>query len=203
MKKIGLYGGTFDPIHLGHMNLASELMKKKGLDEVWFIPAKINPHKSHLHVTSFEHRVRMLQLALQEIPQFKINQIEKDLPSPSYTIHTLQAIFDEAKKKNYEHEYYLLLGEDVIPSFPQWYRAGEIIKLIPLLIGTREGSLSLKEDKSEDFLAIKRAIEEGMVATSIMDISSVNVRDRISSHLCCDHLVPIKVLDYALKNQLY
>src|SRR4051794_1314404 len=102
-KKIGLYGGTFDPIHLGHINLAFELMEKKSLDEVWFIPARISPHKMHLHPTSFAHRVKMLDLALEGIPQFKINEIENQLPLPSYTINTIKAILNE--EKNREQEY--------------------------------------------------------------------------------------------------
>ena len=80
MKKIGLYGGTFDPIHFGHINLAIELMEKRKLDEVWFIPTQVNPYKTHLKTTSFEHRVKMLDLALGMIPQFKVNEIEKHLP---------------------------------------------------------------------------------------------------------------------------
>lgn len=80
--RIGLLGGTFDPIHCGHLNLAFELMEKGGLDEIWFIPAAINPHKMGAPPLAIEHRLAMVKLAIQEIPQFQLKDLESGRPPP-------------------------------------------------------------------------------------------------------------------------
>lgn len=197
-KKIGLLGGTFDPIHLGHLNLAMEIMEKKGLDEVWFIPAHINPHKLESPPTSApDHRLEMLKLALQDIPSFKVVDIEHQLPSPSYTVNTVKHIL----KENSSDQFYLLLGEDSIPGFIHWYRPEEIVKMVPLLIGSRSGNwhLSRKEGQEE----VYEAIQKGLVRTRLLDISSTELRKRLSEGLYCGHLIPPQVLAYINQNQLY
>src|SRR5436853_4449646 len=139
IKRIGLFGGTFDPIHFGHLNLAFELMEKRGLDQVWFIPTQINPFKMEVPPTSMEHRLTMVQLAIRDIPQFHLKDLEKKRPPPSYTIHTLQAFIAEEAYSPTPNQFYLLLGEDSLPGFFQWHLPEEIVKLVPLLIGLRSG----------------------------------------------------------------
>lgn len=194
--KIGLLGGTFDPIHIGHLNLAFELMEKKNLDQVWFIPAHINPHKNDKPPTSMEHRLAMVKLAIQGIPVFDMKDLENDRPPPSYTIDTLRSLNAE-----FPHQFYLLMGEDVVPRFMQWHLPEEIVKLVPLLIGSRSGIFQY--DFSHFSPLVKQAIQEGLVPTRLMDISGTEIRKRFEAGLYCGHLLPEAVFRYIQENRLY
>lgn len=199
-KKIGLLGGTFDPVHHGHLNLAFELMEKKGLDEVWFIPAQINPHKQEIPPkTTSQQRLEMLKLAIQDIPSFKAVDIEHQLPTPSYTINTLQLLFEQNSLKKDPDTYYLLLGEDSIPGFIHWSRPEEIVKMVPLLIGSRYGDWHLQRNQELIFDAIQR----GLTKTRLFDLSSTEVRERFKQGLYCGHLIPTLVLEYINQHHLY
>lgn len=197
--RIGIYGGTFDPIHFGHLNLAFELMEKQSLNEVWFVPAQINPHKMESSPVSADHRLAMLQLALEGIPQFHINQIECKRPAPSYTVETLRCILQEPGAEN--KDFFLLLGEDSIPGFCRWHEVHEIIERIPLLIGSRDGNWACEDSNTDP--RILHAIEKGMVKTKLMDISSTELRRRLNQNLYCGHLVPAKALAYLHEHRLY
>jgi len=200
-KKIGLFGGTFDPIHFGHLNLAIELMEKKELDEVWFIPAQVNPLKAQTPPHAMDHRLEMVRLAIQEIPQFHLQDLEKERPPPSYTIDTLRAFIAKEAYSPTPNQFFLLLGEDAIPSFYYWHLPEEIVKLVPLLIGSRFGLGEYELNKFS--LPIRTAIEEGLIRTRLMDISSTEIRSRLAQHLYCGHLVPAVVLNYIRENGLY
>ena len=200
-KRIGLFGGTFDPIHFGHLNLAFELLEKRELDEVWFIPAQVNPLKVSAPPHAMEHRLAMVQLAIQAIPQFHLKDLEKERPPPSYTIDTLKAFIAEEAHQPTPHQFYLLLGEDAIPSFFYWHLPEEIVKLVPLLIGYRAKIESYELNKFS--YSIRKAIEEGLTQTRLMDISGTDVRKRLMQRLYCGHLVPASVLDYIREHQLY
>lgn len=196
-KKIGLYGGTFDPIHFGHLNLAIELMEKQSLDEVWFIPTHLNPLKFDRHPSSIEHRLKMVQLAIEKIPQFKLKDIESHRAPPSYTIDTLHELM--AQEANEIHHLYLLLGQDSIPGFYHWQRVDEIVDIIPLLIASRTGEWHSAGQKPH----IETAIQKGLVQTRYMDITSTEIRDRLSKGLYCGHLVPHEVLSYIHEQKLF
>lgn len=200
MKKIGLYGGTFDPIHFGHLNLAFEIMEKASLDEVWFIPAQVNPHKLETTPVLVEHRLMMLKLALEDIPQFKIIEIEIARPPPSYTIDTLRTLIAEEAVKADPAQFYLLLGEDSIPGFFRWRSVREIIEMVPLLIGSRKCHRTWSGNEDSD---VRKAIEAGMVATRVVDFSSTEIRERLKENLYCGHLIPAKALTYLLDQKLY
>lgn len=196
MKKIGLLGGTFDPIHFGHLNLAFELMEKKKLDEVWFIPAKLNPHKAEMHPTSIEDRMEMVRLAVQDVPNFVVKDLESQRPIPSYTIDTIRTLIEEKKEK-----FYLLMGEDSVPGFFNWRLPDEIVKLVPLLIGSRSGVWQYEDSQSDS--SVREAIQKGLVQTRLMDISGTDIRERLKKGMCCSHLIPTQVIDYIDKKQLY
>lgn len=200
-KKIGLLGGTFDPIHFGHLNLAFELMEKSALDQVWFIPAQISPFKVDKTSHSIDHRLAMVQLAIQDIPQFFLKDLEKERPPPSYTIDTLKTFIAEEAYQPTPNQFYLLLGEDAIPTFLNWHLPEEIVKLVPLLIGSRLGIE--KYELNQFSHSIRTAIEKGYIRTRLMDISSTDIRKRLQKKLYCAHLVPASVLDYIQNHQLY
>lgn len=200
-QKIGLLGGTFDPIHFGHLNLAFELMEKRNLDQVWFIPAQVNPFKMKRPPISMDHRLAMVQLALQNIPQFHLKDLERERPPPSYTIDTLKSFIAEEAYSHSPRQFALLLGEDAIPSFYQWHLPEEIIKLVPLYIGFRSGIEQYELNLFSQ--TIQEAIQSGLTATRLMDISGTDIRDRLEKRLYCGHLVPGAVLDYIEENQIY
>lgn len=186
-------GGSFDPIHFGHFNLALSLMETHGLDEVLWIPAKINPLKTKMPIED-HHRLRMLELAIEDVSFFKISDQEIKREGASYTIETLRNL-------DPQNQYYLLLGDDVIPHFMRWKDPEAITDLATLLIGARQGSelpdLSHFPDK------IKKSFKEGWTPIPILDISSTQLRKRLKDKLICSHLMPAKVLDYIAAHGLY
>lgn len=201
IKKVGLLGGSFDPIHWGHFNLAFELMEKKGLDEVWFIPAQLNPLKVHMLPTSFDHRLNMVKLAIQGIPCFKVKDLEIQRPPPSYTIDTLKSLIEQEKVSACPCQFFLLLGEDNLNRFLEWRFAEEIAQLVPLLVGSRTGTnVDLSFIQSP---VIREAMQKGLTQTRLMDISSTELRQRLSLHRYCAHLIPSSVLTYIDYHQLY
>lgn len=200
-KKIGLFGGTFDPIHFGHLNLVFELLEKKQLDQVWFIPAQINPHKKENPPTSMDHRLAMVQLAIQGIPFFHLKDLEKERPPPSYTIDTLRTFIAEEATSRAPHQFYLLMGEDAVPGFIHWHLPEEIVKLVPLLIGSRTGMWQVEME--EFSLPVREAIHEGLISTRLIDISGTDIRKRFADGLYCGHLIPAPVLHYIQKHRLY
>jgi nicotinate-nucleotide adenylyltransferase len=201
VRKIGLFGGTFDPIHNGHLNLAFELMEKKELEQVWFIPAQINPFKKQVPPIPIEQRIAMCRLAIQDIPQFHLKDLEKERPPPSYTIHTLQAFIAEEALNPRRNQFYLLMGEDTVPGFFHWHLPEEIVQLVPLLIGSRSGIWQYDLDNFS--LTVREAIQKGLIQTRLMDISGTEIRHRLAKRLHCGHLIPIPVLQYIHENQIY
>ncbi len=134
--KIGLLGGTFDPIHDGHLELARTARKQFGLEKVIFIPARIPPHKtSRADITPAEHRFNMVKLAVQSEPAFEVSRAELDRSDLSYTVETLR----QMKKRYPKDELYLILGADSLKEIPAWKEPAEIKRLAALLVAGREG----------------------------------------------------------------
>lgn len=195
--KIGLLGGSFDPLHFGHLNLAIEMLEKHQLDQVWFCPAKINPLKqASAPKEQSQERWKMLKIALDEIPAFKVLDLEVNREGPSYTVETLESLHRDYPN----YKFYLILGDDAIPHFFKWHKPEEITSLATLLIGTR----SLADLPSiQGSPLIKNAIKEGVTETKVMDISSTEIRKRLKCRKFCGHLVPSKILDYIYEHGLY
>lgn len=195
-KRIGLFGGSFDPVHMGHLHLALSLFEIHGLKEVWFIPAQVNPFKQNDLPRPFEDRAAMLSLALQDLPMFRVEEIERDLPAPSYTIDTVRALLKEHPQEHFA----LLLGEDAVASLPQWKNVHELLDLVPLLVGSRVQKLSPVFPADPPIL---RAIQAGWTPLPCLEISATELRKRFHLGLYCRHLVPGRVVDYIYKNGLY
>lgn len=197
-KQIGLYGGTFDPIHFGHINLAITIAEARSLDEIWFCPAWINPHKLNLQPTPVAHRLKMLELALSDLPGSRLFDYETRQTGPSYTIDTLKMLLATEKNKDFS----LILGDDAIPGFFTWKDPHEIVKLVPLLIGSRS-PVPIDLSRLQGDKIICKAIEKGITKTAVMEICSTDLRQRLANRLYCGHLIPAKVLDYISSHQLY
>lgn len=198
MKKIGIYGGSFDPIHLGHMSLATEIMEAHKLNEVWFCLAASNPLKPQQSDVSVFHRLNMLRLAIENEPRFFISEIEIERQGVSYTIETLKQFHSMEKS----HQFFLILGEDAARTFHQWRQPEEIVQLAKLLVGCR--SRQLKDlEPFQGGSSIVNSIKQGLTATRIMEISGTDIRKRLMERKNCYHLVPGKVMDYIITNELY
>lgn len=200
-RKIGIYGGSFDPVHIGHINLAIEIAEAHNLDEVWFCPAAINPLKQQRTAAGPAARLEMLHLATADIPNFKVIDIELQRPPPSYTIDTLRHLLAQPPTALPAFQLYLIFGADAIPHFHQWHQAEEIVKLVPLLIGQRSHDSIDKAVKGSP--EILQAMQKGLTPTRILDVSSTEIRKRLPKHLYCGHLLHAKVLDYISANHLY
>lgn len=190
LKKVGILGGTFDPIHFGHLNLAFELMEKHGLDEVWFCPAWQNPHKLGSHAVSGTDRLEMVRLAVEDIPVFRVIDVEIKRGGPSYMVDTLKGLTDN----NPAIKFFLILGEDAALQFPEWKSPQEITLLCEVLVGSRSLASAA---------VLPPILKNGLTQIPLLDISSTEIRSRVSKKLYISHLVPPKVVDYIYKNQLY
>jgi len=200
-KHVGIYGGSFDPIHFGHLNTAIEIMEYHGLDEVWFCPAQINPHKLDTVSIAAHHRLKMLEFALDSIPYFGIIANELNRPGPSYTIDTLRELVEEQKYAPDPSKFFLILGEDSLPGFFRWKDPLEIIKLAPPLVAKR--FISREEIDLIGDPDVCEALKKGLTPTHIMEVSVTRIRVRARRGLYIVQRVQAKVAAYLYQNDLY
>jgi nicotinate-nucleotide adenylyltransferase len=168
---IALLFGSFNPVHNGHLAMAHAALQSSKCDEVWFVVSPHNPLKSRNTLASANDRAHMVSLALQNEINIKICTIEFDMPTPSYTIHTVKKL----KRHFHEHVFFLLCGTDVVNSLPAWYKFEELIQEVKFLVCSREienqfASHSLVQDYSEQF---------EFIAFEPLDISSTMIRKSI------------------------
>src|SRR5947208_2541209 len=128
--RLGIFGGTFDPVHLAHLVMAERCREQARLDQVLFVPAPRPPHKQVQPVTPFAQRVEMLSLAISGQPAFRIDELERDRPGPSYTVDTLQ----ELRDRDPAAELFLVVGSDSLHDLPLWYEPARILELAALLV---------------------------------------------------------------------
>lgn len=194
-RRVGFFGGTFDPIHFGHLNLAIEILEKCSLDQILFCPALLSPEKGDRHPTATPlARKEMVTLAIEPIPEFSLIDLELDREGPSYTIDTIKALIEMHPATSF----HLLLGEDMLAGLPEWKAVEELVKLAPPLVGSR--SHHNQKSLPEPLASI---IQQGEVLISPMEISSTEVRRRLEQKKYCGHLIPAKVLDYIEASGLY
>lgn len=179
MKKVGCLGGTFDPIHNGHLELAKTVRKQCGLDEIWFLPTKDTPLKSRT-ISSFSTRKKMIDLAIKPYRKFRCCEIENKLPTPSYTIQTVK----ELQKIYPDIEFYWIVGDDQVAQFDQWKSIDELLSLVQFIVVPRQ------QFKIQD----KRL---WVCSTFHHDASSTAVREGSYYYL------PSSVRNYVLMNELY
>lgn len=203
MRKIGIFGGTFDPVHMGHLILAEQCREQGKLDQVWFLPSASPPHKQGQSITRFEQRVEMLALALAGNPAFRIEEIESHREGPSYTADTLA----ELKQHNPDTELWLLLGTDSLLDLPQWYQPERILQQAGLLVMHRPEYHSPSEEElgqAFHFLPKDAPIPlQWVLSPPLIDIASSDLRKRVSEGRSIRYLVPAAVECYIREKQLY
>lgn len=197
MHKYGFLGGTFDPIHNGHLHLALEILEKHQLDRVFFCPAQRSPEKGEMEpVAPSADRLAMAALAIEPIEAFSLIDSEILRQGPSYTVDTIRQL----KKEHPKAHFHLILGEDLLQGLGHWKEVEALLQLAPPLIGTRHQKLPSKISLPDSLLEGVRA---GLTRIPLLDISSTDLRKRLKMKKYCGHLLPAKVLDYIKQNQLY
>lgn len=190
--KIGIYGGSFNPIHKGHTLLAASIVRQGLVDELWLLVSPMNPLKQGTarDIAEYEHRFNMARLAVEKIYGVKVSDFERHLPLPSYTITT----FGELRKSYPEHEFVLIIGADNWERFPHWLHAQELIDTYSILIYRRPGC-ELNET------ALPASVK--VVNTPLYDISSTEIREAVKKGKMKREWVDKKVAAYIKEHQLY
>jgi nicotinate-nucleotide adenylyltransferase len=198
--KIGVFGGTFDPVHVGHLILAERCREEAGLDQVWFLPSYAPPHKQGQPITRFELRCDMLALALTGQPAFRVEPIEKELPPPSYTARTLA----ELRGRHPEHTFALIVGGDSLHDLPTWYEPRRVVEQAELVAVPRPGALlpSAAEVAAKVGVPAER-VRLTVVDCPQVDVSSRDVRKRVGEGKSVRFLVPRAVEEYVRERKLY
>jgi len=184
LKKIGIYGGTFDPVHHAHLILARDALETLGLDEVIFVPVAVSPLKKAAPVASGELRLAMLRAAIKGEPKFAADNCELSRPPPSFTIDTVE----EIRRRNNYAAIYCLIGEDNVDTLTKWHRFTELEKMVHFVVLDRRG-----QPASHCYSVIDRKI----------DISATEIRTRVASGRSIRYLVPSTVEEIIRREKLY
>jgi nicotinate-nucleotide adenylyltransferase len=199
--RVAVFGGTFDPVHLGHLVTAEQCREQAALDQVWFVPAPRPPHKLERQVTSFGQRVEMLALAIAGNPCFRIDEIEKDRPGPSFMADTLEQI----QQRQADLDLHLLIGSDCLPDLPHWRDPLRIVTVSKLIVVSRPGwpVAALAPVAAALGLADPRTLRMQVVQVPLIDVSSTDLRQRAREGHSLRYLVPAAVECYIREKKLY
>ncbi len=190
-KKIALFGGTFDPVHLGHLIVAEWAWDMLGLDKVFFIPNHIHPFRKRTNITPPEQRLAMLKLALQTYPDFEVSAVELERKGVSYTVDTLEYFHQEYP----ESELFFLIGADNLQKFDHWKQPERILKLARIVVYNRDDT---------NRTAIPRRSSRFIYLNSPnIKISSTQIRERIKQGHSCKSMLPLNVWQYIEQNSIY
>lgn len=200
-KRIGVFGGSFDPIHIGHLLIAEQFRSELSLDLVKFIPAKISPFKQGYTPTADKHRLEMLRLAVAAHPGLEVDPIEIQRGGVSYTIDTVEQL--QSNQPN--AKWFLLIGADSLKDFKNWKSPDRLLEAVELIVAKRGGYP--EPDWSElDGLVSQhklRSIQAAQLELPVMEISSTGVRKRIEENRSIRFMVPAAVEVYIQEHQLY
>src|SRR5690625_354188 len=186
MRKIGIFGGTFDPSHIGHLMIAEEVRYNLNLEQIWFIPTNIPPHKQKASSSS-KHRLAMLETAIKSNKNFSINQIEIEKNNVSYTIDTITTL----QQSNQDTTFYFIIGADMVEYLPHWREIDTLVQMVTF-VGVKRTNFTLRTTYP--------IIE---VNTPTINISSTEIRERIKRNEPVMYFLPDGVLTYIKEHQLY
>ncbi len=193
MKKIGLFFGSFNPIHVGHLIIGQHILTHSNLDKIWFIVSPQNPFKPKETLLEDYHRLALVNLAIEDNLNFRALDIEFQLPKPSYTINTLTHL----KEKYPEYEFHLIMGEDNLNTLHKWKNADEIARQFPVLVYPR---LDTEETPDTAFIS---SLKLTRCDAPIVRISSSYIRDLIKNGKSASYVLPEKVKNYVEEMHFY
>ena len=212
LRPIGVFGGTFDPIHFGHLRLAEEMAEAIGLERVLIIPAGQPPHRGAPR-TAAVHRLEMVRRAIAGNPRFELDAREVESPHPSYTVDTLTALRAELGDRR---PLWLLLGADAFLGLPTWHEWRRLFDLAHIAVAQRPGARLLQSDAMRDPLkseALPRQVADGSAAAPAgsvllramtpLDISATAIRELLARRRSARYLLPDAVIDYIHQQKLY
>ena len=185
---LGVFGGSFDPVHHGHLIVAQVASETLGLDSLRFVPAREQPFKRGLHRSAPDHRAAMLSLAVAGSPGFRVDRIELDRPGPSYTVDTLE----DFARRDPRSPLVLLLGADAAADLPAWHRAERIPELARVVVFARPGTP----------VPVTPAIAQ-VIEVPAVDISATEIRSRVEKGRSIRYWVPDAVAEYIVRHRLY
>ena len=200
--RLGILGGTFNPIHNGHLRVAQAACRERRLDQVLFVVAKKPPHKETSGLAPARDRFRMVQLATAPFPYFSASRLEISRPGPSYTIDTIRRILARERKGT---EIYFIIGTDTVPELPTWKEVVKLASLVHFLCVTRKGFPLEKMNELDDLFGPEKAIEikESAIIMKPVQVSSTDIRRRVAEGKPIDRLTPEPVVEYIRAHNLY
>jgi len=214
-NRVGLFGGTFDPIHLGHLRAAEEIRQILSLTKIYFIPSSIPPHKEGSDITCASDRLKMLRLAIEGNEYFNISEFELESKSTSYTVDTLEHLSGTSP----DTEFYFILGNELFNHIESWKDYRRLFELTNFAVITRPGfsdldsnkiPLALKEDfryykKIGNVISYTKSSLRNIVFAEIrgIEISSTDIRNSVKSNKSIKYLVPDKIEKYIITEKLY
>lgn len=190
--RIGIYGGSFNPVHIGHTSLAQAICKQKLVDEVWLVVSPLNPFKRNMSDELLDDHIRleMAKIATRDISCIKVSDIEFGMPKPSYTYDTLKAL----KQKYPQHEFSLIIGADNWIAFNKWYKSDEIMANYNIIVYRRPGC-------EIDLSSVPGNVT--VASTELYDVSSTQIREGIKNGSDVSMYLNPEVLNYIRTNGLY
>lgn len=213
-QRVGVMGGTFDPVHLGHLRVAEETIEALGLDVLLFVPAAVPPHKLGKKILPFEHRWQMLRIATEKHPRFKVSDLEQRMPGKSYTVVTLRRL---SEAKSGKAEFFFIVGMDAFLEVDTWWHFDELFELAQMVVLRRHG---FSESEMTRFLAEKisplytfsaadacfkhpHLLPVHYLSNTWLDISSTRIRQLVKAGKSIRYLVLPEVRQYINSNRLY
>ena len=198
MDKIGIYGGTFDPIHRGHLSLAKSALEEMELDRLIFLPAYIQPFKKNFKYTKGEHRVNMIRAAISGYDKFEVSDHEIVKADVSYSYDTLSEL-----KKTLHGKIYFVMGDDTFVQLEKWYKGKELLKKYSFIVGSRPG---MPEHITEEYIKRYKDIYSSdiyMINNKLVDISATELRKALKTGKDVDKYLVEPVTKYINENKLY
>jgi nicotinate-nucleotide adenylyltransferase len=189
MMRTAVIGGTFDPVHIGHLHLADELILQAGFERVLFVPTNLPPHKSVSNAATSRQRLEMLEEALCDFPRYCVDAVEIERGGISYTVETIPQLM---KRHDITGKPGLVIGDDLVAGFPEWRDYRALLEMVELVIAHRTSA----EEVSLDY-------PHRYVDNLMLPISSSDIRRRIRDHKAYRHIVPESVFRYIESHTLY
>lgn len=199
-RKIGILGGTFNPVHYGHLIIAEAAREALGLDRVLFIPSGLPPHKSNSEVAGAEHRYDMVERAVRSNPYFEASRAEIERPGYTYTVDTLRSL---GVRYGGNAGLYFIIGADVINELTTWKNFKEVFALCSFIAFRRPGADRNSFEGDTARLKEKYPLSISVIEAPLIDISSTGIRERVSAYKSIKYLVPECVEEYIYENGLY